>query len=141
MRPCEHTPHLPEVSLSLTTPRMFKTPFEVSKSARHHVQSHNEQGLEASSILPRRVIQSDFSNPVLTASWKNASVFSVLKTRKDPTLPSTYRPISLLDTIGKLFEKIFLTRIPFCVSGRGLLRNERFGFRPKYSTALQLINP
>jgi hypothetical protein len=50
------------------------------------------------------------------------------------------RPISLLDTIGKLFGNILLTRILCEVSGRWLLRNEQFGFRPKHSTALQLAN-
>ena len=43
--------------------------------------------------------------------WKLARVISVLKPGKDPALPSSYRPISLLDTIGKLFEKILLARI------------------------------
>jgi hypothetical protein len=33
--------------------------------------------------------------------WKNARVISVLKPGKDPALLSSYRPISLLDTIGK----------------------------------------
>jgi hypothetical protein len=33
-------------------------------------------------------------------------VISVLKPGKDPSLPSSYRPISLLDTIDKLLEKI-----------------------------------
>jgi len=37
--------------------------------------------------------------------WKHARVISVLKPRKDPALPSSYLPISLLDTTGKLFEK------------------------------------
>jgi hypothetical protein len=36
--------------------------------------------------------------------WKHARVFSILKPGKDPTLPSSYRPISLLDTTGNLFE-------------------------------------
>lgn len=40
--------------------------------------------------------------------------------------------------MGKLFEKILLTRVVCEVSGRGLLRNEHFGFRLKHSTALQL---
>ena len=48
--------------------------------------------------------------------WKHARVISILKPGKDPILPSSYRPISLLDTIGKLFEKILLTRILHVVS-------------------------
>ena len=65
-------------------------------------------------------------------------MFSILKPGKDPAVPSSYRPISLLDTIGKLFDKILLFRILYEVSGRGLLRDEQLGFRPKHSTALQL---
>jgi hypothetical protein len=50
------------------------------------------------------------------AAWKYARVFSILKSRKDPALPSSYRPISLLDTTVKLFEKILLSRILYEVS-------------------------
>jgi len=70
--------------------------------------------------------------------WKHARVISILKPGKDPALPSSYRPISLLDTIGKLFEKILLARILYVVNERGLLRDEQFGFRPGHSTSLQL---
>jgi hypothetical protein len=45
------------------------------------------------------------------AVWKHARVISILKQGKDPAQPSSYRPISLLDTIGKLFEKILLNSI------------------------------
>ena len=51
---------------------------------------------------------------------------------------SSCRPISLLDTISKLFEKILLARILHEVSERGLMRDEQFGFRPRHSTSLQL---
>jgi hypothetical protein len=44
----------------------------------------------------------------------------------------------MLDTIGKLFEKILLTMILYEVSGGGLLRGGQFGFRPKHSTVPQL---
>jgi hypothetical protein len=37
-----------------------------------------------------------------------------------------------------LFEKILLSRILSEVNGRGLLRDEQFGFRTKDSTSLQL---
>jgi hypothetical protein len=70
--------------------------------------------------------------------WKHARVISLLKPGKDPALPSSYRPISLLDTIGKIFEKIRLVRILHEVIERGLLRDEQFGFRPRHSTSLQL---
>jgi len=71
-------------------------------------------------------------------TWKHARVISILKPEKDPALPSSYRPISLLDTIGKLFGKILLARILHVVSERGLMRDEQFGFRPRHSTSLQL---
>ena len=70
--------------------------------------------------------------------WKHARVISILKPGKDSPLPSSYRPISLLDTIGKLFEKILLARILHEVSVRGLMLDEKFGFRPRHSTSLQL---
>ena len=53
-------------------------------------------------------------------------------------MPSSYRPISLLDTIGKLFEKILLARFLYVVNECGLLRDEQFGFRLGHSTSLQL---
>jgi hypothetical protein len=71
-------------------------------------------------------------------AWKHARMISVLKPGKDPTLPSSYRPISLVDTVGKLSEKILHTRVLREVKERGLLRGEQFGFRPRHSTALQL---
>jgi hypothetical protein len=70
--------------------------------------------------------------------WKHARVISILKPGKDLALPSSYRPISLLDTIGKLSEKILLARILHVVIERGLMRNEHFGFRPRHSTSVQL---
>jgi hypothetical protein len=71
-------------------------------------------------------------------AWKLARVIFILKPGKDTTLPSSYRPISLLDAVGKLFEKILLTRVLREISERGLLRDDQFGFRPRHNTALQL---
>jgi len=63
---------------------------------------------------------------------------SILKPGKDPALPSSDRPISLSGTTGKLFEKILLAGILHEVSERALMRDEKFGFRPRYSMSLQL---
>jgi len=37
--------------------------------------------------------------------WKQVRVIYILKPGKGPVLPSSYRPITLLNTIGKLFER------------------------------------
>jgi hypothetical protein len=73
--------------------------------------------------------------------WKHDRLLPILKPGKDPTLASSYRPISLLDTVGKLSENILLTRVLREVNERGLLRDEQFGFRPRHSTTLQLARP
>ena len=62
------------------------------------------------------------------AVWKHARVISLRKPGKDPMLPSSYRPISLLDTVGKPFQKILLSWIMAEINSRGLLRDEQFGF-------------
>jgi len=65
-------------------------------------------------------------------------MISIFKPGKDPALQSSYRLNSLLDMIGKLLEKIPLTRILHKVSERGLMRDEQFGFKSRHSTSLQL---
>ena len=65
-------------------------------------------------------------------------MISILKPGKDPAQPSSYRPINLLDTIGKLFEKILFTRILHHVGEDGLLRDEQFRFRHGIRKFLQL---
>jgi hypothetical protein len=95
--------------------------------------------------LPKRAITflTKVFNAVLHRQYfpsalKHASVVSILKPGMDPSLPSSYRSISLLDIVGKLFENILLARVLLEVSERGLLRDEQFGFQPRHSTTLQL---
>jgi hypothetical protein len=83
--------------------------------------------------LPQRVVfllvqifNAIFFTHHFPSLWKHARVISILKPGKDPALPSSYRPISLLDVIGKLFEKILLPGILRQVSERGLMRDEHF---------------
>jgi hypothetical protein len=39
-------------------------------------------------------------------SWKEAKVVALLKPGKDPKFPQNLRPISLLPSTGKIFEKL-----------------------------------
>jgi len=61
---------------------------------------------------------------------KHAPVIFVIKAGKDPALPSSYRPINLMEKIDKLFEKTLLARILHVVSKRGLCESSSLGLSP-----------
>ena len=66
--------------------------------------------------------------------WKTANVVAVPKPGRDPSSPSSYRPISLLSALGKLLERIITTRLTFSLESRGCLTSSQFGFRKGLST-------
>lgn len=70
--------------------------------------------------------------------WKIAKVIPILKPGKDPSSPSSYRPISLLASISKLFERIILDRLLENINSNDVLPPEQFGFRRGHSTVHQL---
>lgn len=71
-------------------------------------------------------------------SWKIAEMIMIAKPGKEPTLPKSYRPISLLPIMSKLFEKLLLKRIIPIIDEKKLLPNHQFGFRRKHSTIEQV---
>jgi hypothetical protein len=71
-------------------------------------------------------------------TWKRAKVIPIPKPNKPTTDPNSYRPISLLSTVGKLFERLRASRFTSFVNQQHLLPQEQFGFRKKHSTLSQL---
>lgn len=70
---------------------------------------------------------------------KEAHVLAFKKPGKDKAFPQNYRPISLLSTLSKLFEKLILDRILAHEKANKLLLPEQFGFTEKHSTVQQLV--
>ena len=64
-------------------------------------------------------------------AWKRAKVIPILKPNKPPTDPNSYRPISLLSIVGKLFERIIASRLSTHVDQKHLLPDVQLGFRKK----------
>ena len=60
------------------------------------------------------------------------------QTRKDSTLPKSYRPISLLCHTYKLFERMILNRLNPLIET--MIIDQQAGFRPGKSTTGQLLN-
>jgi hypothetical protein len=69
--------------------------------------------------------------------WKEAKVITLPKPGKDPKFPPNLRPISLLSTTGKLFEKVILQIDQGHIEERSLFNASQFGFRACHNTTLQ----
>lgn len=70
--------------------------------------------------------------------WKLAEVIMILKPGKPPEELTSYRPISLLPVLSKLFEKVLHKRLIKIVEERNLIPKHQFGFRHKHSTIDQV---
>lgn len=72
-------------------------------------------------------------------AWKAAIIIAIHKPGKDPTLPTSYRPISLLDFLGKILEKLLLSRLRPILTAPDVIQNEQFGFKSEHSTREPLV--
>ncbi|CAK9816206.1 Probable RNA-directed DNA polymerase from transposon X-element [Anthophora plagiata] len=66
--------------------------------------------------------------------WKTAKLITIKKKGKDGSDPNSYRPISLLPNISKVFETIVNDSIVGFCNSRSIIPEYQFGFRHKHST-------
>jgi hypothetical protein len=95
---------------------------------------------KSATILLAKLFDAVLRRRYFPTAWKHIRMVTILKPRKDPTLPSSCRHISLLDTAGKLFDKILLTRFPREENERCLSCDKQFAFPPRLITTLQLAH-
>ena len=70
--------------------------------------------------------------------WCKSNVVAILKPGKDPANPKSFRPISLLCHLYKLFERMLLCRLSAAVEDK--LIPEQAGFRAGKSCTSQILN-
>lgn len=85
------------------------------------------------------IFKACFQHAYFPKPWKTAKVIPIPKPGKNHKLPSSYRPISLLPILGKLFEKTIYKILRTHIDKNDILINPQFGFRNKHSTIHQLI--
>ncbi|EED11824.1 reverse transcriptase, putative [Talaromyces stipitatus ATCC 10500] len=72
--------------------------------------------------------------------WKQARIIVLRKPGKpDYGVPEAYRPISLLNTLGKILEAVMARRLSFWAESYKLLPDTQFGGRPGRNTEQALL--
>lgn len=82
----------------------------------------------------RTALQKCIDDGIFPDRWKRQKLVLLPKPGKPPGDPSAYRPICLIDTVGKLLEKVILNRLTRYTEREGGLSGSQFGFRKGRST-------
>jgi len=95
--------------------------------------------------LPRKaivkitnLINAAFRLKYVPRLWKVADVIMIPKPGKPPHEAASYRLISLLPVMSKLFENLLIKRLKPIIERKNLIPNHQFGFRNKHSTIDQV---
>ena len=76
---------------------------------------------------------------VYPSKFKEAHVHPIFKNKGTPSDYTCYRPISILSSLSKVFEKIVYKRVYSHLSEHNLLTDKQSGYRSNHSTQQQLI--
>lgn len=131
-------------------PLIPATPKEIAKII-HNLKTRKAPGLDGINNivlkrLPRKVIVllTNTINAILRlnyfpSAWKTALVVAIPKPNKNPSLPSSYRPISLLSSLSKVTERIISSRLKLEIARTDIIPLTQFGFTAQHSTIHQLL--
>lgn len=135
--------HHDELNIRLATPKEVQN--MIKNLAKKKSPGYDLITGELLQNLPRKaivklttLINATFRLKHVPDIWKVAEVIMIPKPGKSPQEVTSYRPISLLPIISKLFEKLLIRRIKPIIEDRKLIPNYQFGFREKHSTIDQV---
>ena len=71
--------------------------------------------------------------------WKEGTILPIHKPSKPTDDPASFRPITLLSCLGKIFERILKMRLEFFIENNNLLSSAQTGFRREQGTIDTLL--
>lgn len=126
-----------------TSPREVKK--EINNMAKKKSPGYDLITGEILQHLPRKAIvklshifNAAFRLKYVPSLWKVAEVIMLPKPGKSLNEVTSYRPISLLPVLSKLFERLLLARLKPILQDKQLIPSHQFGFRSKHSTIDQV---
>ena len=138
-------PHLVSSSRSFHTLRTSSSEvYDVLKSLKKHKSAGNDDIPASLLLFCARGISSSlaslfnrsFAEGSLPLEWKQALVVPVFK-RGDKSLPTNYRPISLLSIVSKVIERLVYNKLYSFLSPS--LSTRQSGFRKSDGAEFQLL--
>ncbi len=100
----------------------------------HILKNLSKRGI----VFLTKLINTSFRLKYVPKEWKLANVIMLPKPGKPMENVSSYRPISLLSTVSKVFEKILQARLKKIIAEKNILPDIQYGFREKHSTVEQV---
>ena len=97
-----------------------------------------EAGNSISKIILQKLFNKSLSLGKFPKTWKQANVTPIFKKECKATV-NNYRPVSLLSTVGKVFEKIVFKYVYNFFKDNFILSVHQSGFLPGRSTVTQLL--
>ena len=88
-------------------------------------------------------INQSLTSGIFPSSLKIAKVIPLYKNKGEDTVFGNYRPISLLNVISKLFERVVYNQVYAYFIENNLFYNSQYGFRSQHSTedaAIELVD-
>jgi hypothetical protein len=125
-------------------------PKEVANEIKRNINPRKGPGFDLiTSEIPKQLpskgvvklthlINASFRLKYTPQVWKIAKVITIPKPGKQLNKFTSYRPISLLPVVSKLFKKLLLKRLKIIIERKDIVPMHRFGFREKHSTIQQV---
>ena len=89
-------------------------------------------------MLLTAIFNGALSNNIFPEAWKEATVIGFPKPGKPKSEPTSYRPISLLNVLGKIYERLIYKRLYDYAESKRLIPDEQYGFRSGHSCVQQV---
>ena len=139
-------PTAPQIPASLFLKLILED--EVIKQLRNLKISKNSSAyhilnkiIKLSTVIIAPILTKSFNNSIRQGVYpdvlKIAQVVSIHKSGSIHKF-SNYRPVSILSSFSKIFEKCLYKQISSYLTKKKLLNPQQYGFRPNYSTSIAL---
>lgn len=94
---------------------------------------------ERAKVFLLKIFNHMWDESYIPPEWKHAEIVPIFKTGKNKTNLSSYRPISLISTTMKLFEKLVANRLRWLLTSKSLIHKTQTGFQKNRSTMDNIV--